>query len=485
MTDTTSRRGSAGVRAGLEHPVVDADGHIQEYLPAALPYLRDALGADLFRRYIEQPSPLALIMGDGATDSHRTQIPQSSWWGTPARNTRDLATAVIPRLLHDRLDEFGIDYAVLYPSKALGVAGVADAELRTGLCRGFNNFFAGVYGPYADRMTVGGVIPMHHPAEAVAELRHCHELGLKVVGFPEGVTRPIAEPGHPSPWLMPGQTHWFDTFAIDSEYDYDEVWAETERLGFAATFHGGIGNIMPFQFTSTSNYVYNHIGFFGQRMQRLCKSLFFGGVTNRFPRLNIAFLECGVGWASSLLVDIIEHWEKRNLDALEHNLDPALIDYELFEQLMRTHGSDLLGPESGDLRARLHDIPAVGVEPADRDEFSAARIDHKRDIYDRFVPRFFFGCEADDRTVAFAFSSANPFGAKLQPIFSSDISHWDVEDMAGVVDEAFGLVRNGVLTEDNFADFVFRNPVRMFTDAAPNFFAGTPVESYAAKLAQS
>ena len=30
-------------------------------------------------------------------------------------------------------------------------------------------------------------------------------------------------------------------------------------------------------------------------MHRLCKSLFLGGVTRRFPDLNIAFLECGVG----------------------------------------------------------------------------------------------------------------------------------------------------------------------------------------------
>ena len=42
-------------------------------------------------------------------------------------------------------------------------------------------------------------------------------------------------------------------------------------------------------------------------------------------------------------------------------------------------------------------------------------------------------------TVAFAFSKANMFEARLQPVFSSDISHWDVEEMNGVVDEAHGL----------------------------------------------
>ncbi len=176
------------------------------------------------------------------------------------------------------------------------------------------------------------------PEEAVAELAHCRELGLKVVGLPEGVTRPIPKPDphSPSPFLVPGQAHWFDTFGLDSAHDYDPVWQALTDSGFAAVFHGGIGHIAPYTFTSITSYVFNHIGFFAERMHRLCKSLFLGGVTRRFPDLNIAFLECGVGWACSLLVDIVEHWEKRNLDALQENLDPALVDWDLFEQLM-TH----------------------------------------------------------------------------------------------------------------------------------------------------
>jgi len=168
--------------------------------------------------------------------------------------------------------------------------------MRIGLCRGLNAFFAETYLPFADRMTVAGVIPMVTPEEAVAELTHCHELGLKVVGLPEGVTRPIPRPdaNSPSPFLVPGQRHWFDTFGLDSEHDYDPVWQALRDSGFAAVFHGGIGHIAPYTFTSISSYVFNHIGFFAERMHRLCKSLFLGGVTRRFPDLNIAFLECGV-----------------------------------------------------------------------------------------------------------------------------------------------------------------------------------------------
>jgi predicted TIM-barrel fold metal-dependent hydrolase len=422
-------------------------------------------------------------MGGASTTERRLRgrVPQSAWWGTPARNTRDLATAILPGLLYERMDELGIDFTVLYPTKAMGMAGMEDEDLRRGLCHGLNRYAAEYYAPYRDRITVSGVVPMHSPQEAVEEIRHCQELGLKVVGMPEGVLRRIDEPGAVTPWLTPGQTHWFDLLGHDSLYDYDPVWAELDAHNFAATFHGGLGNMMPYTFTSTQSYVFNHIGFFAQRMQRLCKSLFLGGVTNRFPTLNFAFLECGVGWACSMLVDLVEHWEKRNIEALHHELDPALVDYELLEQLFRSYAPELLAGRSEDeVQATLRAMPAIGVPPPEIDEFAAVGITKKSDIADKFVPRFYFGCEADDRTIAFAFSPANAFGATLRPVFSSDISHWDVEDMASVVDEAYGLVRKDVLTEDQFRQFVFDNPVRLFQERNPHFFDGTAVESAAA-----
>ena len=314
-TPVTSQ--SQRIRQQLDHPVIDADGHVQEFLPAAMPYLREALGATKFDEYQAQRSQHdSIIGGDDWERRQRTRTPQSAWWATPAANTRDLATAAIPALLHERMDEFGIDFSVLFPSKALGIAGHDDDEMRRGLCTGFNTFLHETYAPYADRLTAGAVIPMHTPDEAVAELDRCAAMGVKVVSLPEGVLRPITEPGAISPWLMPGQSHWFDTFGLDSAHDYDPVWQRCVDHGFAVTFHGGLGDLAPCTFTSISSYVYNHVGFFAERMNRLCKSLFMGGVTHRFPTLNIAFLECGVGWASSLLIDLVEHWEKRNLSAL-------------------------------------------------------------------------------------------------------------------------------------------------------------------------
>ena len=94
------------------------------------------------------------------------------------------------------------------------------------------------------------------------------------------------------------------------------------------------------------------------------------------------------------------------------------------------------------------------------------------------MPNFYFGCEADDPMNAWAFNKkVNPFGAKINALFGSDIGHFDVPDMAGVLPEAYENVEDEVMTEDNFRDFVFANPARLFTALNPDFFKGTAVES--------
>jgi predicted TIM-barrel fold metal-dependent hydrolase len=471
---------SERVRARLAHPVIDADGHVLEFMPAVLPYLRESLGARLFESYTSDANPLGRIMHGGAGGQRtRTRTPQSAWWGTPARNTRDLATAALPRLMYQRLDEFGIDFAVLYGTKSFGSASPGDPELRQGLCRGYNDFYADVYGPFSDRMTAAGLIPMHTPEEALVELDHCKEIGLKVVAFPEGVRREIAEPDPDgaSPFLMPGQRHWFDTFGLDSAYDYDPVWRRCEELGFAVTCHGGVGSVSPFRFTSPTNYTYNHIGSFADPMHRLVKSLYMGGVTRRFPKLNFAVLECGVGWAAILLADAIEHWHKRSLAGLE-NLDPARIDWEELEALVQRHGAELV-PEGTDLRRALEALPGTGSIPENLDDWRFLEVAEERELVELFAPRFYFGCEADDRTIAFAFAPGNPLRARLQPVFSSDLSHWDVPEMDEVLSEAWELIEEGTLDEQDFREFVCRNPAKLFLDQNPAFFDGTVVEGAA------
>jgi hypothetical protein len=73
-------------------------------------------------------------------------------------------------------------------------------------------------------------------------------------------------------------------------------------------------------------------------------------------------------------------------------------------------------------------------------------------------------------------------GARLNAIFSSDIGHFDVPDMTAVVPEAYELVEHGLITEDDFRDFMFANAVRFWGEVNPDFFEGTVVEERAAEV---
>jgi len=277
---------------------------------------------------------------------------------------------------------------------------------------------------------------------------------------------------------------WYDVVGLDSDHDYDPVWRKCLELKIAPSFHNGARSILLRN--SPSNFCYNHIGHFASAGHAVAKAIFLGGVTRRFPNLNFAFLEGGVGWACMLYADLIGHWEKRNRKALEStnpdNLDvKALLGYAqkygqeaLVEAVRR--GEGLEGDSNSKLTGGLEDL----------DDYFRCKIGAKSDIKDLFVPRFYFGCEADDPVNAWAFNKkANPMGARLNAIFSSDIGHFDVPDMTEVVPEAYELVEHELLTDDDFRDFMFTNAVRFWGEVNPEFFKGTVVEKAAAQaLAQ-
>ena len=111
------------------------------------------------------------------------------------------------------------------------------------------------------------------------------------------------------------------------------------------------------------------------------------------------------------------------------------------------------------------------------DEFKAAGLSNERDIVDRFVTPFYFGCEADDGMNPLAFNkSINPMGAELKILFSSDIGHWDVPEMSGVLHEAFELVDDGLISDANFEAFVFGNAASMLTANHIGFFENTVLQ---------
>jgi hypothetical protein len=233
---------------------------------------------------------------------------------------------------------------------------------------------------------------------------------------------------------------------------------------------------------SPSNYMYNHIGHFADAGEAVCKSLFFGGVTRRFPELRVAFLEGGVAGGCRLYADLVGRWKKRGGRAIER-LDPARLDRERFVALHERYGNHAVRTRLDRVLSHSGGVEIEEIaEPQLLDDFAACGIERVEDVRDRFIPNFFFGCEADDPTNALAFRPEFwPLGALPKAIFSSDIGHWDVEDMRDVLAEAYELVEDGLLDSDDFRRFTFGNAVELMAGANPDFFRGTRIEEEVAK----
>ena len=474
----------ARLRADLGHPVIDADGHWLEYGPVVAEAMQKIGGDAAVRAMRINGDRVGRALGMSPTDRRRENVAQEAFWGAPTKNTRDRATAMMPKLLYERLDEFGIDFAILFPTMGLGLPRVNDAEARIAACRAFNIYQAELFEPLKDRMTPAAVIPMHHPDEAIAELEHAvGELGLKAVMLNSMIDRPVAKVADERPDAA-DLAVWYDCIGLDSAYDYDPVWQKCEELSVSPTFHRGSRG-RAFRM-SPSNFCYNHIGHFAAASEAVCKAIFLGGVTRRFPNLNFAFLEGGVGFACLLYADLIGHWHIRNREALEE-VNPANLDLDALVALAEQYAPPAMAAaiRAGNGIGRRNDARSTGGID-DIDDYSACAIAAVEDFRELFVEPFYFGCEADDSNNAWAFNrDCNPLGAEIKTLFGSDIGHFDVQDMAQVVPEAYELVEDGRIDAGGFRRFVFENPVRFWGKTNPQFFAGTRVAADADEVLQA
>ena len=461
----------AEIRAKLDHPIIDADGHMIETTFAILDFVKEVGGAEFAARYEK------ILLGSSSGPSRR-----AVWTANSGPATIDRVTGMLPKLFRKRLDDAGIDFSVAYGTVALTVLRIGDDELRPVVYRAMNMMYADMFSEVSDRLTPAALIPMHKPEEAIVELDFVvNELGLKAIVMNTMIQRPAPEVVEEAPHLaeysmVPSSP------AMDVGDRYDPVWAKCTELGVAPTCHNsfrGRGSTHG----SPTNYVFNSMGSFGQGSEYFCRSLFFGGVPKRFPKLKFAFLEGGVSWAAQFYNSLFEYWEKRNLAALKKNLDPAKLDVELMIEMFEHYGNGYLTPD----RIRAEPYQPISsnllVPPEEVDDFAPTGVEKPEDIRDIFDASFYFGCEADDRLNAVAFDAKlNHLGARLNAIFGSDIGHWDVPDMTQVLVEAYEMVEHGFITEDDFRDFTCGNVVGMHTGMNPDFFKGTTVESEVEKF---
>ena len=145
-----SKGKSQVIRSKLKHPIIDSDGHWREFEPIAMDFLKAEGGQELVDAWKKR----VRIFGELAygkmsrEEKLAKRAGQPPWWSLPVQPTIDVATSFVPRLLHQRLPEMGIDFAVLYPTTSqLFAPFLSDKDLRVAGSRALNTYVAKVWEP--------------------------------------------------------------------------------------------------------------------------------------------------------------------------------------------------------------------------------------------------------------------------------------------------------------------------------------------------
>jgi predicted TIM-barrel fold metal-dependent hydrolase len=284
------------------YTVVDMDGHVTE------PF-------EIWERYLDQAfhefAPRLIRTEDGVDAvafAGRVHVPANNGIGLPGAGL--VGRRVGPRTMYDcryidghrggfepharlkAMDEDGIDVGVLFPTlSALMIAANPWEALSVAMARAYNNWISDFCRAGAGRLYAAAQVPLLYVDAAIAEARRAvNDLGLRIIYV------------RPNPY---GGRAWTDPA-------YDAFWKCIEELGVPLGFHEGtFPQVVPTAGADRfENFFFQHIVSHPFEQQLACLSFLAGGILERFPRLNVMFLEAGCGWLPYWLARLDNHYEQ-------------------------------------------------------------------------------------------------------------------------------------------------------------------------------
>ena len=173
----------------------------------------------------------------------------------------------------------GIDAEVIFPNKGLAMWATPDPELAMASCRVWNDWAWEFYGPSNDTMSPMAAVATGDLPGTLAEIERTAKMGFRGLTLP---CKPIYG-GHD---------------VDDPNYNlpmFDPMWALIEETGLPITFHISTGRdprASKGNGGAVINYVAHSLSPTIEPMANMCAS----GVLERFPKLQFALIECGIGW---------------------------------------------------------------------------------------------------------------------------------------------------------------------------------------------
>ena len=296
----------------LGYPVIDADGHVWEPIDLWERFIDPAYQHKAPRTWPGAGQQKRLeIEGEAMPKIDGTNPSPPIFWEylrklMESRHPEGVARAFPPDLYLRDLDREGIDQVVLFPTLGLIVMGreYQDRGLAAAVAQAYNNWLA-EYCSYAPGRLLGAaMIALHDLDAAVVEARRAvQELGMRTLFL------------RPNP--LYGRT-------LDDPA-YDPFYAEVERLGVPIAIHEGGGSRLPAAGGDRfKTHLMSHLPSHPFEQMLALESLIFGGVFERFPKLEAIFLESGCGWLPYWLDRMDEHQEYLGaIEAPELTMKPS------------------------------------------------------------------------------------------------------------------------------------------------------------------
>jgi predicted TIM-barrel fold metal-dependent hydrolase len=276
--------------------VFDSDMHIME-------------PPDLWQRYIapefrsvaprgrtsDNVRDLGLIFPDGEPNGRRTS-------GTPHRGRNYERNQQIYRdharrgwtseVQLEAMDVEGIDIAVLFPSRALSVLTHPDRDRRfaAALARAYNDWLFDFCQRDTTRLLGAGMISVYDISDAIEEThRVVEDLGFRAVFLRSNVVN---------------GKNWHDPY-------YEPLWSTLEQLNIPVGFHEASGS----RTRQSADHFEPNFGLrriYAQPFEQMLGlgSFLCGGILERHPKLEVAFLEANCSWMPWLLWRMDEGYER-------------------------------------------------------------------------------------------------------------------------------------------------------------------------------
>ena len=233
------------------------------------------------------------------------------------------------------MDIDGIDVSILYPSIGLALfSTVPDGHLLTSLFRAYNDWLAEFCSTYPKRLKGIAMVNIDDVQSGIKEMERCAKLGF--VGAMITLYPPEERP-YDSP-------------------EYEPLWAAAQDLGMPLSLHIGTNRPGPSrqEFQDLLSMTPSFISNVDHWVRMSLGQIIFGGVFERYPKLQVGAIEMEVSWVPHFLDRTDYTYTQRQIEFAPYRFKEDMLPSDYF------HRNVFLGFQEDAVGIRLRDV--IGVD---------------------------------------------------------------------------------------------------------------------------